>query len=424
MKERELRPYKVIDGRNTQRALLGGLDSSRAKAEQRVMEKVLASERRLLDAMGLLQSPLADVAVNPNLTIFLDGPDGFGGYADVYAKSEWQEPGTRIEMEQEKEIMRDHLSKILSAPYLEDLKKEGKPLVIIEGGAGPDLRTIGTVTDVLASRAEELQGILIQMVHVDISKRMAAITIAKARTSGIPDKLADLGLNTEIAICHADVFDVLEKIPENILTYALLPFGVLSFGLDGKNPSQIIKNVRSKLRLGGGVLTTVYNKEWQKYNDLLESSVDQINANRNDDEQKLEVGDLNPFVIRILDGKLQVGGGLAFNCKTFTSEELAQLFQSSELNLDFCAVTPQGWAYWPKHLLSAFVEENNSQNNSLPTTPPAHLMDKAKDLVLNIIRKTGKTLDSSVIEQLEKTIPDGKDILQAPAPYITMTAQK
>ena len=77
----------------------------------------------------------------------------------MYAKSEWQEPGTRIEMEQEKEIMYDHLSKTLSVPYLEELRREKKPLVIIEGGAGPDLRTISTVSDVLVSKSEELQGI-------------------------------------------------------------------------------------------------------------------------------------------------------------------------------------------------------------------------------------------------------------------------
>ena len=192
MKEQEIRPYKVINGRNIQRALLGGLDPARAESEKNTMERVLVSESRLLDAMNLVQAPLAEVIVNPNLTIFLDGSDGLGGYADVYAKSEWQEPGTRIEMEQEKEIMREHLSKTLNFPYLEALREEGKPLVIIEGGAGPDLRTFSTVTNVLASKAEELQGIPIQMVHVDISKRMAAITIAKARTSGIPEKLASL----------------------------------------------------------------------------------------------------------------------------------------------------------------------------------------------------------------------------------------
>lgn len=423
MKEQEIRPYKVINGRNTQRALLGGLDFARAKSEKSAMERVLLNERRLLDSMNLVTEPLSEVAVNPNLTIFLDGPDGLGGYADVYAKSEWQEPGTRIEMEQEKEIMRDHLSRTLNAPYLEELRREEKPLVIIEGGAGPDLRTIGAVSDVLVLKAEELQGIPIQMVHVDISKRMAAITIAKVRTSGIPEKLTDLGLKADIAICHADVFDLLEKIPDNILTYALLPFGVLSFGLDGKNPSKILENIKIKLRKGGGTLATIYNTKWRDYTDVLEYTVKQINCSKDDAEQKIKTGDLNPFVIRILDGKMEVGGGLAFNCRTYTTTELIQLVNTSGLNLGACSVTPQGWAYWPEHLLNAIVK-GNVFPNGLPNIPPNYLMDKAKDLVLDIIRKAGKAVDSSVINQLEKIIPDGKDMLQAPAPYITITAQK
>ena len=120
---------------------------------------------------------------------------------------------------------------------------------------------------------------------------------------------------------------------------------------------------------------------------------------------------------------MEVGGGLTFNCRTYTTKELTQLVNTSGLNLDSCSVTPQGWSYWPNQLLNTIVK-GNVFPNGLPTTPPTHLMDKAKDLVLNIIKKAGKTVDPSVIEQLEKAIPDGKDMLQAPAPYITITAQK
>ena len=422
-RESELRPYSVINGRNMQRALLGRLDTARAKNEQQMMERVLANERKLLDGMYIIQEPLAEVEVNPNLTIFLDGPDGLGGYADVYAKSEWQEPGTRIEMEQEKEIMRDHLSSTLNPNYLQKLRQEGKPLFILEGGAGPDLRTFGTVSEVLASKSQELHNIPIKMVHVDISKRMAALTIAKARTSGIPEKLASMGLQIELAICHADVFDVLEKLPPESLSYTLLPFGVLSFGLDGKNPNQIMTNVRSKLREGGGTLATVYNTRWHDYTTVLESAVDQINSGKNPTDQELRVKDLNPFVIRILDGKMEVGGGLAFNCRTYTTEELIQLVSLADLKLDSYSVTPQGWAYWPDSMLNAIVQ-GNVFPHGLPTTPPAHLMDKAKGLVLGIIEEAGGSKNPTVIATLEKVIPNGRDIAKAPAPYITITAQK
>lgn len=422
-KEAEMRPYSVINGRNVQRAVLGGLDSYRARAEQQTMERVLSNERRRLDSMNLVQAPLAEVEVNPNLTIFLDGPDGLGGYADVYAKSEWHEPGTQIEMEQEKALIKSHLSSILNPEYIERLKRDKKPLVIVEGGAGPDLRTFGTVTGVLASKAQELVGIPIQMVHVDISKRMAAITIAKARTSGIPEELQRLGLQTDIAICHADVFDVLEKVPDESLTYALLPFGVLSFGLDGKNPSAIMEGINRKLRAGGGTLATIYNTAWRGYTEILEHSVDQINLGRDINEEKIKTGDLNPFVIRILDGKMQVGGGLEFNCTTFSPDELATLVGSSGLTVDSSSVTPQGWAYWPDTLLNAVVR-SNVYPNGLPTLPPKHLMDKAKGIVLDKVMKAGGNRNPVIMENLSKAIPDGKNIADAPAPYITIAAHK
>lgn len=423
-KESEMRPYSVINGRNIQRALLGGLDPYRAKAEHQTMKRVLAKERRLLDAMNLVCEPLAEIVeVNPNLTTFLDGADGLGGYADVYAKSEWQEPGTRIEMEQERTIIKAHLSRILNPEYIEELRRGSRPLVIVEGGAGPDLRTIGAVTDVLASKANELQGVSIKMVHVDISKRMAAITIAKVRTSGIPEKLTDLGLQAEIAICHADVFDVLEKVRDSSLTYALLPFGVLSFGLDGKNPSKIMEVIRKKLRPTGGTLATVYNTAWRGYTELLEHAVEQINLGRDVAEEKIKIGDLNPFVIRILDGKMQVGGGLEFNCTTFTPDNLTRLVESAGLWVNSCSVTPQGWAYWPDSLLNTIVR-GNVFPNGLPTTPPPHLMDKVKGIVLDTVRKAGEYRNPSIIDSLESAIPNGNDVAKAPAPYITITARK
>lgn len=416
--ENQIEPYQRIDDMNRQRSLHGELDDASALIERGIIERVLEREGSLLGRMALLQTPLSGVDVNPDLTIFLDGTDGMGGYADSYAEREWEEPGTRLEMLEEKRIMREHMLQVLSPEYIAELKEQGKPLVIIEGGAGPDLRTIGTVADVLEARVTDLQGIPIKLIHVDISERMAAITAAKARTSGVPEKLTDLGLEIETAICHADVFDVLEKIPDDSLSYALLPFGVLSFGLDGKDPSQILENVRSKLRRGGGTLATVYNSEWRDYTDVLESAINCANENING-AKPIEVGDLNPFVIQILDGKLQVGGGLAFNCTTFTADELTGLVSAAGLTVDSRHITPPGWAYWPEHLLQQEAAHGNP-----PSSPPEALMDMAKRTVLDILEGAVKNRRAEPIQKLRDAIPDGNKVAGSPAPYITMTARK
>jgi hypothetical protein len=414
----DIRPHTMVNARNTERALKGGLAPSVAIRELGHIETVLSFEYQQLIDMDLVVEPLSPVDVNPNLTIFLDGPEGMGGYADVYATVEWAEAGTRIEMEQEKTIMRKHLLGILTHTYIEELKRNHKPLVIVEGGAGPDLRTISTVTGVLLEKANELSGVPIQMVHVDISKRMAAITAAKVRLSGIPEELADHALDVQMAISHADVFDLLNKIPDESLTYALLPFGVLSFGLDGHDPSDVVAHIAKKMRQGGGILGTVYNSQWRDYTDLVEHVVEQVNMTKTSDDEKMQLSDLNPFVIKILDGQMQVGGGLAFDCRTYTMEELQDIVALSGLRIDHNVNTPKGWAYWPGALLKTVVD-GKVFPGGLPETPPEHLMNSAKSLILD-----GMPSDE-LKKLLADAIPNGREMIsQAPAPYITITATK
>jgi hypothetical protein len=295
------------------------------------------------------------------------------------------------------------------------LKTTRKPLVIVEGGAGPDLRTFETVCDVLSERKADLGSIPIKIVIADISRRMAAITASKTRTSA----LIDPDLNVETAVLAADVFELLEKLPDNSLTYALLPFGVLSFGLDGKDSRRILETINRKLIQGGGMLTTVYHSGWLDYLNKLKEIITQLN---NNDDEPLHIKDLAPFVIDIRNGKMQVADGLAFNCRTFSPEELVEIIKKAGLTVDQSVCSPAGWAYWPKELLARVVEGRICPEGC-PTTPPPNLMDLAKQKVLGLVAQK-KGGDNQLLQRLSALIPGGYEVQNFPAPYITITAQK
>lgn len=415
MKEYDIKPYQVVAGRNRQR-MMGELTPPRITRERALMEEILAREYRLFQEMELIKEPLEEIQINPDLTTFLDGKDGRGGYADYYAEREYREPGTKLEMDLERREIQRHLLTVLTHEYIEGLKRNDNPLVLIEGGAGPDLRTFETACSVLSERKKELQGIPIKIVITDISERMAAITAGKIRTSS---NLVDVSLDIKTAVLAADVFELLAKLPEDKLSYALLPFGVLSFGLDGKNPQQILKMVHGKLTRGGRFLTTVYNSKWRSYTDKLENAVGQINSCGGN----LNIDSLNPFVIRILDGKMQVGGGLAFNCRTFSIEELSQIVHSTGLKVDSCISTPQGWAYWPNELLARVVG-TRVWPEGYPIIPAPSEMNLAKNYLLELVQNGGGNNQLQLVNQLACAIPNGDQILDHPAPYITLTARK
>ncbi|MBU1084978.1 MAG: hypothetical protein ABIJ43_00075 [Candidatus Beckwithbacteria bacterium] len=401
------RIYQVVDGRNRQR-VFGDLSLQRTEREKALMTGILLNEQQSLINMGLISESLDEITVNPDLTTFLDGVNGLGGYADNYAEREYLEPGTRLEMDLERREIRKHLLSILTPGHISKLRIENKPLIIVEGGAGPDLRTFEAVCAVLSERKDELQGISIQVVITDISKRMAAITASKIRTSS---NLIDRDLNIETAVLAADVFELIDKLPENVLSYALLPFGVLSFGLDGKKPQEIMTRLNTKLVKGGGALVTVYNSDWRNYTARLENEVEEVNCNGG----KLKVNDLNPFVIRILDNQMQVADGLAFYCKTFLMSELFELMDSTNYQIDSCKTTPQGWAYWPTKLLRKAIETRVWPEGCSLTPTPSE-MNLAKKYLLELVRdKDGR---------LAELIPGGSQISEYPAPYITLTAKK
>ena len=244
---------------------------------------------------------------------------------------------------------------------------------------------------------------------------MAAITTSKLRTS----ELIDPELNIKTAVVAADVFDLLGKLREGSLTYALLPFGVLSFGLDGKNPTQILETINEKLIQGGGILTTAYHSDWLNYSNQLKGIVRQLG---NNNSESLSIKDLAPFVIDIKDGKMQVADGLAFNCRTFYPEQLVEIIQSAGLTVDQSVCTPTGWAYWPKELLTKVVE-GRIYPEGCPMVPPSNLMDLAKQRVLDVVaQKKGGDID--LLQRLSTLIPNGYQIQNYPAPYITITAKK
>lgn len=401
----------IVAGRNLQRAVLGDLSPNRKSGEKRAMDNLLANELELFQNMSLTSTPLGEIKVNPSLTAFLDGQDGLGGYADVYAQEEYLAPGTKLEMDLERRIIKQNLLSVLTPDYLGKLKKAQKPLVIIEGGAGPDLRTFETVCGVIAEKKSDLGNIPIKIVITDISRRMAAITASKMRTS----TLIDPGLNLETAVLAADVFELLENLPNDSLTYALLPFGVLSFGLDGKNPKQILATINQKLISGGGMLTTVYHSDWLHYSNQLKGIVKRLNLN-------LPIKDLAPFVIDIKDGQMQVAEGLAFSCRTFSPQELSEMIQTAGLTITDCLNSPSGWAYWPKDLLAKVVD-GKIYPQGCPVIPPPNLMDLVKQRILElVIPKEGG--DQNSVPELSNLIPNGQDISKYPAPYITITAKK
>ncbi len=383
--------------------------------EKRLMNSILADELQRFEAMDLTHKALGRTDVNNNLKIFLDGKYGFGGYADMYEKAEWGEPGTRIEMLIEREIMKQHLGETLNPHYLEQIKRDGKDLVIVEGGAGPDLRTFGAVQETLLSKANELQGVPIKLVVVDISKRMAAITASKIRASDRLNLFQKAGLDVSLAVLNADVFDLIDKMRQESLSYALLPFGVVSFGLGKRNPQKTFENIRRRSMHKGGIITTVYNSEWKYYTTILEQVVQQVNSTGG----ALDIRTLNPFVIRILNGKMQVGGGLAFDCRTFTHQQLKDDLNSSSYSVDSVHVTPKGWAYWPDEALKANLSEQEILN-----LPPKDAMDRVKYELLKTIANAGGSLSPELFSQLEEAVPTGNTMSFAPAPYITATARR
>lgn len=410
-----IRKCLVVAGRNLQRAISGDLSPVRKSREKRIIDNLLGNELELFQKMDLMIEQPGEIKVNPDLTTFLDGPDGLGGYADVYAREEYMAPGTKLEMDLERRIIKRHLLSILSSDYLNNLRDTNKPLVIVEGGAGPDLRTFETVCNVLSERKADLGNIPIKIVITDISRRMAAITTSKMRTSA----LIDPDLNIETAVLAADVFELLEKLSDDSLTYALLPFGVLSFGLDGKDPRQILEIINGKLIQGGGTLTTVYHSDWLNYSNQLKGIVRKLG---NNDSEPLHIKDFAPFVIDIKDGKMQVADGLAFNCRTFYPEELVEIIQSAGLTVDQSVCTPTGWAYWPKELLAKVIG-GRIYPEGCPMVPPSNLMDLAKQRVLDLVaQKEGG--NNQLSQQLSVLIPDGYEVQNFPAPYITITAQK
>jgi hypothetical protein len=328
----------VIAGRNLQRAVFEELDPNRKSREKLIMNRLLNHELSLFYQMGLTNKQLNEITVNPDLITFLDGPNGLGGYADIYAQEEYMAPGTKLEMDLERRFIAEHLLSTLTPDYLKKLKATGKPLVIIEGGAGPDLRTFETVCHAISKRKVDLKDIPIKIVITDISRRMAAITTSKLRTSTFIDPELDI----ETAVLAADVFELLEKIPDGTLTYVLMPFGVLSFGLDEKNPKQIVETIDRKLIDEGGMLATVYHSGWLDYSRKLKEIVTQLG---NNDNKSLLVKDLAPFVIDIKDGRMRVAEGLAFNCKTFDPQELELMIKNAGLFIDDSVSTPAGWAY-------------------------------------------------------------------------------
>jgi len=363
---------------------------------------------------GLAYQLPGDIKVNPALTAFLDGGDGLGGYADVYAYEEYTAPGTKLEMELERRIIKQHLSTILSIDFIKRLKDNNLPLVIVEGGAGPDLRTYETVSMVLSEKKRNLMGVPIRIVITDISKRMAALTSSKLRRSS----LVDPELNVSTAVLAADVFELIENLQDNLLTYALLPFGVLSFGLDSKEPGEVVRTVQNKLLAGGGMLATVYHSDWVDYSNRLKKIVYQLNMGGG---ESLRLGDLAPFVIDIKDGKMQVADGLAFNCQTFKPEDFVALVENAGFKILDNINSPAGWAYWPKDLLNRAVH-GRVFPEGCPLVPPPYLMDRVKKQILNLIEK--KRGDTVLLRQLTSLIPDGKTILEYAAPYITLTAKK
>lgn len=418
MKEHEIlnrsRQSRIVAGRNIQRAIFGDLILPKKNQETRVINNMLDTERALFYQMRLTNEQLGEIKVNPDLTTFLDGQDGMGGYADTYAQQEYMAPGTKLEMDIERRIIQQHLLSILTPDYLQSLRRIDKPLVITEGGAGPDLRTFEIVCKSLSEKKADLIDIPIKIIITDISKRMAAITASKIQSSMI----IDADLNIESAVIAADVFELLEKLSGESLSYALLPFGVLSFGLNGKDPHQILETINKKLIRGGGTLITVYHSGWLDYLNQLNKI---INQSGNHNNNSLQIKDLVPFVIDIKNNKMQVADGLAFNCRTFYPQQLVNIVQSSGLAVDEPVCTPAGWAYWPKEILTKAVE-GRIYPQGCPVTPPPYLMDIAKQKVLDKVVQTEG--GDKLLQQLSCLIPDGDQITKYPAPYITLTAKK
>ena len=112
---------------------------------------------------------------------------------------------------------------------------------------------------------------------------------------------------------------------------------------------------------------------------------------------------------------MQVDGGLPFYCKTFIPSELVELMGVASYQVDSCKTTPQGWAYWPTELLRKAVE-TRVWPEGCPLIPTPSEMDMAKEYLLNLLGSNN--------EELAGTIPDGNQILEYPAPYITLTATK
>ena len=404
----------IISGRNAQRAISGDLTPGRISGERWAMDRLLDSELTKFNQMRLTNQGIGPINVNPQLTTFLDGSDGLGGYADSYAYREYMEPGTKLEMSLESNIIKRHLSSLLTPDYLQCLKKNGKPLVIVEGGAGPDLRTFQAVCDVLRTKKELVNNTPVKVVITDISKRMAAITASKIHMS---QGLIDPDIDVQTAVLAADVFEFLEILPKDSLTYALLPFGVLSFGLDGKDLEQTLEGVSGKLINGGGMLTTVYHSGWVDHSNNLREMVEQLI----DSGGRIDIKELSPFIIDIRNGAMQVGGGLAFNCRTFLPQELADIIGRAGLKADEPACMPAGWSHWSKGSLVKVVE-GRMYPEGCPTIPSPNLMNLAKREVLDLVSNSGG--NNSLVNKLATLIPSGDQINNYPAPYVTITAQK
>lgn len=101
------REAQIVAGRNAQRGISSDLSPAKKLQEKRVMDRLLDHEQILFSRMNLIDCPLGEITVNPDLTTFLDGSDGLGGYADIYAREEYLAPGTKLEMDLKKELSRN-----------------------------------------------------------------------------------------------------------------------------------------------------------------------------------------------------------------------------------------------------------------------------------------------------------------------------